>query len=129
MFIQSVLPRAVIAAALILTAACSPSQGTAQYAFATSATAIPLGESTIDVNITHGDKPVIDAVIFELRFDMSPDGMGAMTGAVTPQPSNAPGVYRFIVKPTMAGRWQLTLSAKVQGEADTVKGSVVVTAR
>ena len=30
---------------------------------------------------------------------------------------------------TAAGRWQLTLGAKVQGEKDTVKGAVVFTAK
>jgi hypothetical protein len=29
----------------------------------------------------------------------------------------------------MAGRWELKLGAKIQGEAETVRGSVVVTAR
>ena len=68
-------------------------------------------------------------MIFETRLDMGPDGMGEMTAPVTAQGSPAPGVYRFTVAPTMAGRWELKLSAKVQGEAETVTGSVVVTAR
>jgi YtkA-like len=55
--------------------------------------------------------------------------MAAMTAPVEAQGSPAPGVYRFKVAPTMEGRWALTLSAKVQGVADTITGTVVVTAR
>jgi hypothetical protein len=88
------------------------------------------GEATVDVRLIHQPtgKPVENAVIFETRLDMGPDGMGEMTAPVTADGSPAPGVYRFKVAPTMAGRWELKLSAKVQGEAETVTGSVVVTA-
>jgi len=48
-------------------------------------------------------KPVPDAVIFESKADMGPAGMETMT---------APGV------------WALHLAAKVQGEPDTVRGTV-----
>jgi hypothetical protein len=60
---------------------------------------------------------------------MEPDGMGGMTAPVSAQGSPVPGIYRFSVAPTMAGRWELKLSAKVQGEAESVSGSVVVTAQ
>jgi hypothetical protein len=102
------------------------------YVFSAVSVEIPLeGEAIVDVRIVLASTgaPVENAVIFETRFDMSPDSMGAMTAPVTPQASPAPGVYRFAVKPTMAGRWELKLSAKIQGEAETVRGSVVVTAR
>lgn len=89
------------------------------------------GAAIVDVRLVHqpGGKPVDNAVIFESRFDMGPDGMGGMAAPVTAQGSPAPGIYRFAVAPTMAGRWELKLSAKVQGESDTVTGSVVVTVR
>ena len=38
------------------------------------------------------------------------------------------GVYAFKTSLTMAGRWQFTLAAKVQGEPDTVTGVVIVRA-
>jgi len=60
---------------------------------------------------------------------MEPDGMGGMAAQATPQGSPAPGIYRFVLKPTMAGRWALKLAAKVQGEAQTVRGVVVIMAR
>jgi len=55
---------------------------------------------------------------------MTPAGMTDMTGKVTPLSSDQPGVYRFQVETGMAGKWQLTLSAKVQGETGTVRGTV-----
>ena len=73
-------------------------------------------------------KPVSDAVIFKTRVDMAPDGMAEMESAVTPQASQEPGVYAFKTDLPMAGRYQLTLSAKVQGEAETVSGKVVIKA-
>ena len=73
-------------------------------------------------------KPVPDAVIFKTRIDMAPDGMAEMESAVAPLPSNDPGVYAFKTDLPMAGRYQVTLSAKVQGEAETVTGKVIVKA-
>jgi hypothetical protein len=73
-------------------------------------------------------KSVPDAVIFKTRVDMAPDGMAEMESAVAPQPSKEPGVYVFKTDLPMAGRYQMTLSAKVQGEPETITGKVVVTA-
>ena len=73
-------------------------------------------------------KQVPDAVIFKTRVDMAPDGMAEMESAVAPLPSKEPGVYAFRTDLPMAGRYQMTLSAKVQGEAETVTGKVIVTA-
>ena len=58
--------------------------------------------------------------------DMGPDGMKEMTAPVKALPPKEPGVYLFEVEPGMAGGWMLTLAAKVQGEAETVRGSVTV---
>lgn len=73
-------------------------------------------------------KPVPDAVIIRTRVDMAPDGMAEMQSQVTPLPAKEPGVYAFRTDLPMAGRYQLSLSAKVQGEAQTVSGKVVITA-
>jgi YtkA-like len=72
-------------------------------------------------------KPVPDAVVFETRFDMGPDGMPTMTAPVQAVPDKAePGVYVFRIEPSMAGKWALTLAAKVQGEPETVRGSLTI---
>jgi hypothetical protein len=39
-----------------------------------------------------------------------------------PISSDEPGVYSFKTDLVMAGRWRLSLAAKVQGEHETVKG-------
>ena len=74
-------------------------------------------------------KPVPDAVIFTSRLDMTPDGMQEMVTKVTPVPGTEPGTYRFKATFSMAGRWQLSLGAKVQGETGTVESKLVVTAQ
>jgi len=67
-------------------------------------------------------KPVSDAVIFSPRIDMSPEGMATMAAPLTPLAGGEPGTYSFKTDLAMAGRWLLSLSAKVQGEAETVTG-------
>jgi hypothetical protein len=120
--------------ALTLLAGCGdnpPAAAMSPYEFSALSPDVSVGGGAVDVRLIHKPtgKPVTDAVIFETRFDMEPEGMAAMAAQATAQGSPAPGVYRFAVKPTMDGRWALKLSAKVQGEAETVRGSVVVTAR
>jgi YtkA-like len=88
----------------------------------------PAGPGKTDVTIrlvrVRDGRPVPDAVVFQTRADMAPAGMATMTGNVTPQAGQQPGTYRFQVDTGMAGGWALTLSAKVQGEAETVRSTV-----
>ena len=80
------------------------------------------------INKTTG-KPVPDAVIFATRLDMAPEGMQEMATKVTPMPGTEPGTYRFKATLSMAGGWQLSLGAKVQGETGTVENKLVITAQ
>jgi len=73
-------------------------------------------------------KSVPDAVIFATRLDMAPDGMQEMVTKVTAVPATQPGTYRFRATFSMAGRWQLSLGAKVQGETGSVDNKLVITA-
>src|SRR5256885_15077545 len=73
-------------------------------------------------------KAVPDAVIFATRLDMAPDGMQEMATKVTPMPGTEPGTYRFKANLTMAGGWQLSLGAKVQGETATVENNLLLKA-
>ncbi len=68
-------------------------------------------------------KPVTDAVIFESKADMGPAGMATMPAPVKAMPAKA-GIYDFEVQPGMTGTWALHLAAKVQGESETVQGTV-----
>jgi hypothetical protein len=89
------------------------------------------GKTTVTVRLVPlpDSKPVAGAVLFETKTDMGPGGMVEMTGKVSPLPADQPGIYRFQVETGMAGKWQLALGAKVQGEAGTVRGNVVYEAK
>ena len=80
------------------------------------------------MNIKTG-KTVPGAAIFATRLDMAPDGMQEMVTKLTPMPGTEPGTYRFKANLSMAGRWQLSLGAKVQGETGTVEDKFVITAQ
>ncbi len=121
---------AALAATLSL-AASAAMAGAGDYAFEPVNAQMKKGDDvTLSVRLTNKQtgKPVADAVIFKTRVDMAPDGMAEMESAVAPLPSQEPGVYAFRTDLPMAGRYQVTLSAKVQGEAETVTGKVIVTA-
>jgi hypothetical protein len=74
-------------------------------------------------------KPVPGAVIFATRLDMAPDAMREMVTKVTPVPDAEPGTYKFQATFDMAGRWQLSLGAKIQGETGTLENKLVITAQ
>lgn len=87
--------------------------------------------SELAVRLVHkaDNKPVEGAIVFRTRLDMSPEGMEGMATDVVPDSSTEPGVYRFRGDLSMDGNWALKLQAKVQGESDTVSGTVVFTAK
>src|SRR3974390_3653587 len=73
-------------------------------------------------------KAVADAVIVRTRVDMGPDNMADMVSPVAAVPSNEPGVYAFKTDLPMAGRYMLSVAAKVQGEPETLVGKVILKA-
>jgi hypothetical protein len=125
--------RAAALAGLALAHAVSPARaGAGDYAFEPVSREVRNGPgSELAVRLLHKPtgKPVADAVIFRTRLDMSPEDMAAMTAKHEALPSTEPGVYRFLADLTMAGNWALKLMTKVQGERDTIEGSVVFTAK
>jgi YtkA-like len=84
---------------------------------------------TVRLMNTKTGKPVPDAVIFATRLDMAPDGMQEMATKIAPIPGGEPGTYKFKATFGMAGRWQLSLGAKVQGETGTVENKLVIPAQ
>jgi hypothetical protein len=60
---------------------------------------------------------------------MAPDNMGSMVAPLEAVVGGEPGVYRFKTNLEMAGRWALTLGAKVQGETGTVQTKLIVNAK
>ncbi len=79
------------------------------------------------VHIPDG-KAITDAVIFKVGTDMGPSGMETMTGGATLLPSDAAGLYHVQTTAGMAGNWEVVLSAKVQGEPETVTGKLTYAA-
>lgn len=123
--------RTAAVAACISLFASAALAGASDYAFEPVTPEMKKGDDvTVAVRLTHKTtgKPVPDAVIFKTRVDMAPDGMAEMESPVAPLPSKEPGVYAFKTDLPMAGRYQVTLSAKVQGESETVTGRVIVKA-
>jgi hypothetical protein len=84
------------------------------------------GKDVVQVRLVHvpDSKPVSGAVIIQTTADMSPMGMETMTGPAKSIPGDKAGVYSFEVEPGMTGTWALKLAAKVQGETETVHGTV-----
>jgi YtkA-like len=102
--------------------------GANDYAFeAVKAEVKKADDAIVAVRLVHKPtgKPVTGAVIVQTRIDMSPDGMAGMAPPLEPVPSNEPGVHAFKTELSMAGRWLLSIAAKVQGEPETVVGKIM----
>ncbi|MBL6940112.1 MAG: FixH family protein [Alphaproteobacteria bacterium] len=90
------------------------------------------GKSIVSIRLVHvaDKKPVTGALIIQSRADMGPIGMAAMTAPIKALPATVPGVYPFEIANggvwNKSAKWALTFAAKVQGEAATVRGSVIV---
>lgn len=82
------------------------------------------GKTDVTVRLTHvpDGKPVPGAIIFQPKAVMA--GMENMPAAATVEAGPQPGTYVLHVATSMAGPWTLTLSAKVQGETETVRTAV-----
>jgi hypothetical protein len=82
--------------------------------------------ATIAVRLLHkpSGKPVAGAVVVQTRLIMPHEGTSEMTSAIAPLPSPEPGVYAFMAPMTMAGRWVLSITARVQNESETVTGTI-----
>lgn len=89
------------------------------------------GKTTVVVCLLHvqNNRPVAGAVILESKADMGPSGMAEMFGKVTETPSGQPGLYRFLIETGMAGKWELLLTAKVEGEAGPVISKITYEAK
>src|ERR1700674_4389901 len=101
--------------------------GANDYAFEPVKAEVKKGSGiVVTVRLVHKPtgKPVSDAVIVSPRIDMSPEGMATMAAALTSVVGGEPGTYSFKTDLVMAGGWLRFLSAKVQGEPETVEGKI-----
>jgi hypothetical protein len=123
---------AAAAAALTMALATMPAWADVKdYEFQLVSREVKKGDAVIAVKLVHkpSGRAIPDAVIFAKRIDMGPDGMGEMQAKLDPVPGGDAGVYQFKTSLDMAGRWQLTLGAKVQGETGTVQTKLIVNAK
>ena len=121
------LIRAGAVLALAMSANVAAFAGANDYVFEPVSAEVRKGDAVVvSVRLKHktSGKPVSDAVIVQTRIDMAPDGMAEMASPLTPVAGTEPGVYSFKTELSMAGRWLLSISAKVQGEPETVVGKV-----
>ena len=121
---------AAIAAAL--TMATMPAWADVKdYEFQLVSKEVKKGDAVIAVKLVHkpSGRAIPDAVIFAKRIDMGPDNMASMAAPLEAVPGGEPGVYQFKTSLEMAGRWALTLGAKVQGETGTVQTKLIVNAK
>ena len=124
--------RAALAAAALSVAMAAPAWADVKdYEFQLVSQEVKKGDAVIAVKLVHkpSGRAIPDAVIFAKRIDMGPDGMGEMAAKLEPVPGGEPGVYQFKTNLDMAGRWALTLGAKVQGETGTVQTKLIVNAK
>ena len=121
----------VLVSLMLATPLTSAWAGATDYEFQLVESTIKQGDGAV-VAVRLLDKrsgqTVPDAVIFATRMDMAPDGMEMMATTVEAMPSDEPGLYRFKTNLTMAGGWQFSVAAKVQGESETVAGKLVLKA-
>jgi hypothetical protein len=123
---------ATVAAALTMAMATMPAWADVKdYEFQLMSKEVKKGEAVVAVKLVHkpSGRAIPDAVIFTKRIDMGPDGMEMMAAPLEPIAGGEPGVYQFKTSLDMAGRWALTLSAKVQGETGTVQTKLIVNAK
>ncbi len=120
-----ILAGALVALGMSLTSAAFAGAG--DYAFEPVSADVKKGDdAVVAVRLVHkpSGKPVTDAVLVSTRIDMGPDGMPTMASPLTPLPKQEAGVYAFKTELAMAGRWLLSIAAKVQGEPETVTGKI-----
>lgn len=130
-FLSRRVAAAALAGVISVTALSSARANIEDYEFRLIQTDIERGNGAIvAVRLIdkRSGKAVPEAIIFATRVDMAPDGMPTMTAAIEPIPSTEPGVYRFKTDLAMAGGWQLSLAAKVQGETGTLENKLVLKA-
>ena len=99
------------------------------YRFEVVGPPVKSGKATqIKVRLLHlpEGKPVAGAIIIQTKLDMTPEGMASMIAPAKATAGPEPGIYQISAEPEMAGKWALHLSAKVQGEAETVSGTVTI---
>ena len=101
------------------------------YLFTAQPAAIKAGlPASFTVQIMSPEKKLVTgAKVSATRVDMGPDGMAEMTSPIKPVASTDPSKHVFSTTVAMAGRWAVTVEAKIPGEAEPVRGQVILEAK
>lgn len=113
--------------ALAVGVSCGALAAPQDYRFELDGQPVKSGAKTVvKIRLVHvpDGKPVAGAIIIQTRLDMGPSGMKEMAAPAKAMPGDSGGVYQIETEPSEQGDWALTLAAKVQGEAQTVHGTV-----
>ncbi|MDX9861235.1 MAG: FixH family protein [Rhodospirillales bacterium] len=84
--------------------------------------------ASIRVRLIHvpTGKPVADAILLPARLEMPMAGTAPMIAKATPKGGDGKGIYELVADLQMSGTWTLKLSAKAQGETETITGAVPI---
>lgn len=84
-------------------------------------------ESLVILRLVGRDgSPVSNAEVALERTDMGPDGMADMTARAYIRPYGDPGTYRVEIHPAMAGRWAVTVAARIADQPTPVRQTLTV---
>jgi hypothetical protein len=101
-----------------------------QFELAAPPKSTAAGKSIVSIRMMHDGKPVSGAIVIQSRADMGPSGMAGHKVPIKSIGEKPPGTYSFEIdngpNGPMAGNWAVSFSAKVQGVAETITGSVTV---
>jgi len=84
--------------------------------------------ASIRVRLVHvpTGKAVPDAILLPARLEMPMAGAAPMIAKATPKGGDGKGIYELVADLQMSGTWTLKLSAKAQGETETITGVVPI---
>lgn len=129
---RQILAVAGVLAGILLALSGSGVAAAQDYRFELAGPVVKSGNtSVVKVRLIHvsDGKTVPAAIVINSKFNMGPEGMETMAAPVKAVPSGDPALYQFEVQPSMPGKWAIEIAAKVQGETETVRGSVIVPVR
>jgi hypothetical protein len=128
---EGLLALAITIGAAAAAAAAPEADSKQGYTFSVESNRMKAGTpSTFTVHVLSPHMaPVSGARITATRLDMAPDGMPEMTAPIKRTHSGSSGGQAFSATLPMAGRWAVSLEAKVPGETGPVRGQVILDAR
>jgi membrane fusion protein, copper/silver efflux system len=117
-----------VAAGLIVFALSPAIKAASPLTFEALKGEIPMGKAVrLEVRLSGAGVAPGLVTVTSSRIDMGPDGMPTMAAPLRQVESKIPGVLAFEADLVMAGRWALSLTAKVEGQSEPVKGMVIFT--